>query len=209
MTATTAFKKTLAALAVGLALSTPAAATEGYVLTDVNLRAGPGTGYPALDVIPAGEQVTIHGCLSDRAWCDVTSSVDRGWMSSRYLQTLYSGRRFGVREIGPRVALPVISFQIGRYWDDHYRDRSWYRERDRWERRRDDGWRERERRVRVDRIYRDDRDDEWGRPRDDVRRVIIEHRYPDGDRDRGEGGKRKGKWKGGHCPPGQAKKGNC
>jgi len=29
----------------------------------------------------------------------------------------------------------VITFSFGKYWDDHYRGRPFYRDRDRWERR--------------------------------------------------------------------------
>jgi len=29
--------------------------------------------------------------------------------------------------------VPVVSFEFGTYWDRHYRDRPWYRDRARWE----------------------------------------------------------------------------
>ncbi|HEY8614523.1 MAG TPA: hypothetical protein VIL69_24945 [Roseomonas sp.] len=35
-------------------------------------------------------------------------------------------------QYAPRVGLPVVTFSFGDYWRDHYRDRSWYAERDRW-----------------------------------------------------------------------------
>lgn len=158
-----------------LAEAAPAVATA-----NVNMRSGPSTRYPAVFVVPAGSRVDIRGCLSSANWCDVSVAGYRGWISGSYLQTTYSQRRVYVEpEYYRPLGIPTVTFSVGRYWDDHYRGRSFYRERDRWSRGPD--WRDdRDRRDR-DRDWRDrDRDRDWrgdhdGRDRD---------RYGDRDRDR-------------------------
>ncbi len=165
-------------------ISLPAAAlaaTIGVATTNVNLRAGPSTSYPAVDVVPSGDEVRVFGCLADRAWCDVRYDGLRGWMSSNYLAFFESGRRYVGGDAVYRLRAPVITFSFGNYWDNHYRGRGFYRERDRYERywrgdrnwqraeRRDDrrDWREERRDDRWDR--RDDRRDDRGERRDDRR----------------------------------------
>jgi uncharacterized protein YraI len=161
----------LAAAVVGLpavAEAAPAVSTA-----DVNMRSGPSTRYPAVIVIPAGSRVDIRGCMASANWCDVAFRGYRGWVSGSYLQTTYSQRRVYV---GPQyyrpLGIPTVTFSIGRYWDDHYRSRPFYRDRDRW---RDSDWREdrRERRADQDR-----------RGRDSERRVRREEISPQDDRDR-------------------------
>ena len=68
---------------------TAALAAPGIVTVSTGLRAGPGTGFPLVDRIPGGARVNIHGCLRGNAWCDVSFSDDRGWVSSQYLEYLY------------------------------------------------------------------------------------------------------------------------
>ena len=62
---------------------------NAYVTTNVNHRAGPGTQYPVLGIVPARSYVTIHGCLSAIDWCDVTYRNGRGWMAATYLSAYY------------------------------------------------------------------------------------------------------------------------
>ena len=129
-------KKIFGAIALASSLAVPGAAlaaVTGIATTDVNLRAGPSTRYPAVDVVQGGDNVRVFGCLSDRSWCDVAYAGQRGWMSSNYLAYLRGGQRY----VGPRfvttVGAPVISFSIGTYWDNYYRGRPFYRERARWD----------------------------------------------------------------------------
>lgn len=135
-----------------------AEAATAVATANVNMRSGPSTRYPAVVVIPAGARVDIRGCLSSANWCDVAAAGYRGWVSGSYLQTTYSQRRVYV---GPQyyrpLGIPSVTFSVGRYWDDHYRNRPFYRDRDRW--RDGDGWRE-ERRDR-DRDRRADNDRRW------------------------------------------------
>ena len=50
-------------IAAALLMPTAALAAPGIVTTTVSLRAGPGEGFPAVDRIPGGDRVNIHGCL--------------------------------------------------------------------------------------------------------------------------------------------------
>lgn len=164
----------LAGAALFAATLLPAAASAsapGYVTTNLNVRAGPGTQFPAVAVFPAGSRLTVHGCTRNFGWCDVTGGRIRGWVSGAYLEILHERRRVRPR-YGYDYGLPTITFSIGRYWDDHYRDRHWYRDRGRFERSwRDGDWR------RDDR--RDDRGGFWreGDRRDDDRRRAEEPRF--------------------------------
>lgn len=168
-----------------------AQAAEGYSTANVNMRAGPSTRYPAVAVIPAGSSVEIRGCLSEVNWCDVEFYGGRGWVSGQYVQALYQQRRIYV---GPQyyrpLGIPVIRFSVDNYWDRYYRNRDFYRQRDRWsrgpdyyyrdrDRNRDNRERDRDRDNRDrDRDWRDqDRNRNWG---DDARRGDWR------DRDRGD-----------------------
>ncbi|MBY3037679.1 SH3 domain-containing protein [Rhizobium laguerreae] len=161
--------------AVGLFMLAPAIAqaAQGYSTANVNMRAGPSTRYPAVAVISAGSSVEIRGCLSDVNWCDVEFYGGRGWVSGQYVQALYQQRRVYV---GPQyyrpLGIPVIRFSVDNYWDRYYRNRDFYRDRDRWSRGPDYYYRDRDNRDR-DRDGRD-RDRDW---RDDNQR---------GDRQRGD-----------------------
>ena len=105
---------------------------NGYPVTNVNLRAGPGTYYPALLVVPARAPIRILGCLGDYTWCDVLFQGNRGWMRSIYLQGWYRSNYYSLGDYAPRLGYAVVSFNIGRYWDANYRDRPFYRDRGRW-----------------------------------------------------------------------------
>jgi uncharacterized protein YraI len=151
-----------ALFAATLLPASASASAPGYVTTNLNVRAGPGTQFPALAVFPAGSRLTVHGCTRNVGWCDVTGRGVRGWVSGAYLEILHERRRVRPRH-GYDYGLPTITFSIGRYWDDHYRDRHWHRDRSRYER----SWRDGDRR-------RDDRGDRW---RDDGRRSAQEPRF--------------------------------
>ena len=112
-----------------------AEAAEGYATANVNMRSGPSTAYPAVTVIPYGAPVDIHGCLADVPWCDVSFSGGRGWVAGRYLQTDYRQNRVYLEPRYYRpLGIPTVTFSVGTYWDRYYRNRDFYRERDRWDR---------------------------------------------------------------------------
>jgi uncharacterized protein YraI len=139
------------------------AQSRAVVTTDLNMRAGPGTQFPVVNVLTGGRSVTVQGCVRDLSWCDVTTRTDRGWVSARYLAE--EQRRRPIVELAPSIGLPMISFQFGDYWDRHYSGREFYRDRDRW--RRDwDGPRRTRDADRRDWSRSDDRDRRWDGERD-------------------------------------------
>ncbi len=185
------------------AIAAPHAAeaqSRAVVTTDLNMRAGPGTQFPVVDVLARGRTVTVNGCVRNLTWCDVTTRRDRGWVSARYLAE--ERHRRPIVELGPSVGMPIITFQFGDYWDRHYSGRAFYRDRDRWrgewegprrsrdsDRRdwggveRDDQWdRDRQRRGDWDRERRDERRD-WMRGDESDHWERDRQRRGDWDRD--------------------------
>ena len=111
---------------------TSAFAADGYVTGDVNLRAGPDSSYPSVAMLGAGTSVAIQGCVDGWSWCDVAAGDNRGWVAGNFLQEEYQGQRVLVPEYAVQIGIPIVAFAFGTYWDDHYRNRSWYGERERW-----------------------------------------------------------------------------
>jgi len=120
------------AFALLACIALPAFADDGFVTGNVNLRAGPDTEYPIITVVPLGTNVSIQGCTEEWAWCDVVTMGTRGWVSGAYIQYTYQNQRVVVQDYGSRIGIPVISFVIGTYWGNYYRDRPFYRQRDYW-----------------------------------------------------------------------------
>ncbi len=186
--------RVLGAVALLGAIVAPASAAGTAVATaNVNLRAGPSVGYPAVNVVPYGDDVRVFGCLSSRSWCDVSYGGQRGWMSSNYLARVERGRRYVGAPVVDVIEVPVVSFSVGDYWDRHYRKRSFYRDRARWEDRRDlyDGPRHRDggrRHFREERRDNDDwRDREERRDRSAYRPDPRDDRSYDENRDERSG----------------------
>jgi uncharacterized protein YraI len=128
------FAMKLRAVFVTAMLLTPTAAlaAPGIVTTSVGMRAGPGPGFPVVDRIPGGSRVNIHGCLRGNAWCDVSWSGDRGWVSSQYLEYLYRNRYVLLRDYADDIDIPVVPFVLSSYWSSHYAGRPWYHRRAYW-----------------------------------------------------------------------------
>ena len=124
------------AAAAGLAMTaltaTAANAAPGYTTASVRLRAGPSAEYPTVARVRPGVPVQIFGCLNGWAWCDIAIGPDRGWAPGRYLAADYERRRRVIVDVAPRIGVPVITFQAGPYWDNYYRGRPWYPDRDHW-----------------------------------------------------------------------------
>lgn len=142
----------LAATAL-LGAATAASAQQAFTTNDVSLRAGPGTRYPMVRMIPEDAVVYVHGCLRNWDWCDVSWRRSRGWVFSDYLEALYHNRRIGFDEWRDYVDIPFVSFGFG-YWDRYYRDRPWYGNWERWGDRNDRHWRNH---------HRDGGDADWNR----------------------------------------------
>jgi len=116
------------ALVAALLLApTAALAAPGIVTVSTGLRAGPGSGFPTVDRIPEGARVSIHGCLRGNAWCDVSFSDDRGWVSSQYLEYLYRNHYVYLPDYVDEIDVPVVPFVLSSYWSSYYEGRPWYR----------------------------------------------------------------------------------
>ena len=114
-------------LAALLLAPTAALAAPGIVTVSTGLRAGPGTGFPLVDRVPGGARVNIHGCLRGNAWCDVSFSDDRGWVSSQYLEYLYRNHYVYLPDYVDEIDVPIAPFVLTSYWSSHYGGRPWYR----------------------------------------------------------------------------------
>ncbi|MHC2619687.1 uncharacterized protein YraI [Bradyrhizobium huanghuaihaiense] len=106
---------------------TAALAAPGIVTVSTGLRAGPGSGFPLVDRVPGGARVNIHGCLRGNAWCDVSFSEDRGWVSSQYLEYLYRNHYVYLPDYVDVIDVPVVPFVLTSYWSSYYEGRPWYR----------------------------------------------------------------------------------
>ncbi|WP_162374739.1 SH3 domain-containing protein [Pseudoxanthomonas sangjuensis] len=126
--ATTAF----VALGLLAAPTMASAATTAYANSTVSLRTGPDAGYPRVATLRAGTPLQVYGCINDWSWCDVSVGRDRGWVSAGHLDAYSRGHRVAVSRYGVGLGLPVIRFTFNSYWNDHYRYRTWYAQRNQW-----------------------------------------------------------------------------
>ncbi|QOZ80486.1 peptide-binding protein [Bradyrhizobium sp. CCBAU 53351] len=113
-------------IAALLLAPTAALAAPGIVTVSTGLRAGPGPGFPLVDRVPEGARVNIHGCLRGNAWCDVSFSDDRGWVSSQYLEYLYRNHYVYLPDYVEEIDVPVVPFVLTSYWSSYYAGRPWY-----------------------------------------------------------------------------------
>ena len=114
--------------------SAAASAHQAWTTGQVNVRAGPDRTYPAVATLAPGYPVSVAGCLSDYSWCDVVfnNGYNRGWIPSRRIQYNYGGRRVPLYDYSSAIGLPIVTFSLLGYWDNYYRNRSWYGQRERW-----------------------------------------------------------------------------
>lgn len=162
-----ALKLALSATAALIAAPVAASAQNAFTTNDASMRAGPGVEYPRVAVIPEDSPVYIHGCLRGFNWCDVGWRRERGWVNGNLLSYAYGGDYVSVDEWGPRIGLPIISFEVRDYWTRYYRDRPWWERRSRWFEddtrwRERDGWREewrQEPRRQLEQQWREERRD--------------------------------------------------
>ncbi len=110
----------------------PCQAETAYTTKSAHLRTGPDMSYPAIAILSPGFRVDVVGCLNGYTWCDVIASDERGWVYAGNLAYPYQGREVPVLTYGAVIGIGVVGFVFFDYWHDHYRDRSWYRQRDRW-----------------------------------------------------------------------------
>src|SRR5258708_9398761 len=100
-------KRLLCAAMLSLLCVSAASAIEGYVIGDVELRAGPDPGYPAVAMLSDGTPGAILGCVGNWSWCDVATSIDPGWVPAGFLQQEYRAQRLYVPEYGAVVSTPT------------------------------------------------------------------------------------------------------
>ena len=93
-------------LSTGAALAIPATAQ-----TDLNVRSGPGTQYPVVGSIQAGETVDAGGCTG--SWCQVRFSGGSGFASRNYLA-------MGGGAPGPAVAVAPYVYDEPEYDYGYY-----------------------------------------------------------------------------------------
>ncbi|RAI04071.1 hypothetical protein DLJ53_06345 [Acuticoccus sediminis] len=118
----------LFALLVSLAtISGPASAATPSVATgNVNMRAGPSTGYPVITVVPVGASIVTYGCVNTFDWCDVSYGTARGWVSSGYITARVNSSVVTVTAAtAPRIGITVVGFSKT-YWDTYYTAYPWY-----------------------------------------------------------------------------------
>jgi uncharacterized protein YraI len=140
-TAMTTMKRSLAGWLAALAtfaaaLPQAASAQEARASNWVNLRAGPEAGYPLVARLAPGTPLVVQGCTAGYGWCDVVGPDGlRGWVYAANLVYPYESRSVPVIGYGALIGLPIVTFVIGSYWNDYYRNRPWYGNRARWEHR--------------------------------------------------------------------------
>ena len=118
--------------AASLAVCGAALAQErARVTSELNMRAGPSTEFPVVDVLPANGRVDVYGCVRGYSWCDVIFRGERGWVSSSFLNFYRGGTYIAFDRYRTYAEVPIISFSVGSYWGSHYRGRNWYGNRDR------------------------------------------------------------------------------
>ena len=140
-----AFKMIGAVVAFAAMGIAAAHAAPGYSTVNLNLRTGPDTEFPRVDVIPEGDPIEVLGCLRDESWCDIVWERNRGWVFSEYIAVDYRGEYVPLPDYGlSAFRIPVVRFAASDYWGRHYVGRPWYSDRQRWYRhtpRARQGWR--------------------------------------------------------------------
>lgn len=110
-----------------------AQAAEAWSTAKVNLRAGPDGGYPVVETLKRNERVELLGCLAGYQWCEVeTRQGERGWVYAHYLNTNHNGRAYTIIQSNGAGGLRIITFKPRNYWDTYYRNKYFYKNRDRW-----------------------------------------------------------------------------
>lgn len=78
-------------------VTAPPGSLTGTTRTIVNLRAGPGTSFAVLVMLPFGTTVALTGRSADGTWLRGVANGQEGWLSAGY-----------VRVNGDRLSLPVV-----------------------------------------------------------------------------------------------------
>lgn len=115
-----------------LASSAVAHEHEAITAKSVNLRAGPTRDYPLVVILPPQYPIHVFGCVSGYIWCDVMAGPNRGWVYAANIEYQYQNSYTPILGYGAVLGIGVIGFIIGDYWNDHYRSRPFYAQRQEW-----------------------------------------------------------------------------
>jgi uncharacterized protein YraI len=128
-------KLVLALVIAGASCMAGAAEQTATTTTSVNVRAGPEKNFPTVTWLLSGTRVTVHGCVANWRWCDVTVGRDRGWVYARFLSMPFNGSAVTILNGGPNLGLPQTDFSLGEYWDTHYQRQHWFGRKAYWQKR--------------------------------------------------------------------------
>ncbi|CDX52145.1 hypothetical protein LCM4577_23625 [Mesorhizobium sp. LCM 4577] len=76
--------------------------------TNLNVRAGPGSQYPVIGVLRAGQTATLNGCLQNSKWCTVAEAGGQGWVYSDYLTAEFGGNRVVLTERPANSGIAIV-----------------------------------------------------------------------------------------------------
>jgi uncharacterized protein YraI len=125
--------KPLFFIAVAVLLPLTAAAQEAQSTKWVNLRAGPARDYPLVASFGPGTPLAVQGCTQGFAWCDVIGPGGvRGWIYAGNIAYPYQNSEVPVLTYGASIGFPIVTFAIGSYWGQYYRNRLWVGSQGRW-----------------------------------------------------------------------------
>ena len=93
-----ALRSGFGAIVLSVALALPAAAAPASVVTNVNIRIGPGETYPVSDILMRGDLVEVDRC--DYGWCYVRYGHE-GWVAESLLQPAHEPQRYGFPMTAP------------------------------------------------------------------------------------------------------------
>jgi uncharacterized protein YraI len=115
--------------AIALSLPLAAAAQMAFTRGGASLRAGPSNAYPLVASLAPGVSLQVLGCTNGYGWCDVVlpNGGLRGWTFAGNLDYAYdNSQRVPLAAYGAAIGIPIVTFALGSYWADNYRDRAWF-----------------------------------------------------------------------------------
>lgn len=87
------------------ATATPIPLTLRVVPTSINFRAGPGTSYPVLTTLQAGDTVTVIAISGDGAWYNVRTAAGKiGWLGASVVEVVGGS---GENDVPVAVTVPA------------------------------------------------------------------------------------------------------
>jgi uncharacterized protein YraI len=122
----------LGLLAAAASAPLAAQAQQAFTAQTAHLRAGPAQDYPVVAILGQGFPVDVQGCVPSYTWCDVIAGPNRGWLWAGNISYAYQNSYVPLLNYGPAIGIGILAFGVDDYWGHYYRDRPWFRQRDRW-----------------------------------------------------------------------------